>query len=60
MKPTKEELERLEQNTREYLELMKQGNYGDARLTAALLEAATYTLDASWMKGYQARMELKA
>lgn len=60
MKPTSEDLERLERNTRQFLQLMKRGDYQGARLTAGLLEAATYTLDATWMKGYAARMELKA
>ena len=52
---TKQDLERLEANTRQFLKLIKQGNYGDARLIASLLEHATYTLDAAWMKGYEAR-----
>jgi hypothetical protein len=52
---TKQDLERLEANTRQFLKLMKQGNYGDARLISGMLEAATYTLDAAWMKAYQAR-----
>lgn len=60
MQITKEELERLEVNTRQYLKLMKQGNYGDARLIASTLEHATYTLDAAWIKGYQARQRVKA
>ena len=50
-----QDLKRLEANTRQFLKLMKQGNYGDARLISGLLESATYTLDAAWMKGYQAR-----
>jgi hypothetical protein len=56
----KQELQRLEDNTRQFLKLMKQGNYGDARLIASLLEHATYTLDAAWMKGYEARQGRKA
>jgi hypothetical protein len=55
MKITKEELASLERQTEQFLKLMKQGNYGDARLVSGLLEQATYTLDAVWMKGYQAR-----
>jgi hypothetical protein len=50
-----QDLKRLEADTRRFLKLMKQGNYGDARLISGMLEAATYTLDAAWMKGYQAR-----
>lgn len=57
---TKEEATRLEANTREFLKLMKQGNYGDARLVVGLLESATYTLDAAWVKGYEARQGVKA
>jgi hypothetical protein len=52
---TKEEAKRLEANTRQFLKLMNQGNYGDARLVIGLLESATYTLDAAWMKAYQDR-----
>lgn len=59
MKITKEELERLEVNTRQFLQLMKEGNFGDARLVATTLEYATYTLDATWMKGYEARQRVK-
>lgn len=60
MKITKEEFERLEVNTRQFLKLMKEGNFGDARSVASLLEHATYTLDAAWMKGYEARQRVKA
>jgi hypothetical protein len=55
MKITKEELASLERDTKKFLKLMKQGNFGDARLVSGLLEQATYTLDIVWMKGYQAR-----
>jgi hypothetical protein len=57
---TNQELQRLEDNTRKFIQLMKRGNYGDARLIAALLESATYTLNPVWMKGYKARQEVKA
>lgn len=60
MKITKEELERLEANTREFLQLMKQGNFSEARSIATLLEHYTYTLDATWMKAYEARQRVKA
>jgi hypothetical protein len=55
-----QELQRLEDNTRQFIQLMKRGNYGDARLIAGLLESATYTLDPVWMKGNKARQEVKA
>jgi hypothetical protein len=57
---TEEEAKRLKDNTREFLKLMNQGNYGDARLIVGLLESATYTLDAAWVKGYEARTGAKA
>jgi hypothetical protein len=60
MKITKEELASLERQTKKFLKLMKQGNYGDARLISGLLESATYTLDAAWIKGYEAREGRKA
>jgi hypothetical protein len=60
MKITKEELASLERQTKKFLKLMKEGNYGDARLISGLLESATYTLDAVWIKGYEAREGSKA
>jgi hypothetical protein len=54
---TKAELDSLERDTREYLKLMKQGNYADARSISNMLVHATYTLDAVWMKAYEARMK---
>jgi hypothetical protein len=60
MKITKEELASLERQTKQFLKLMKQGNFGDARLVSGLLEHATYTLDAAWIKGYEARQGRKA
>ena len=59
MKITKEEVERLEVNTRQFLKLMKEGNYADARSIATMLQHATYTLDAAWMNGYKARTGAK-
>jgi hypothetical protein len=57
---SKQELKRLEADALRFLKLMRQGNYGDARLIAALLESATYTLNATWIKGYEARQGRKA
>jgi hypothetical protein len=54
---SQKELQQLEADTRKFLKLMKQGNFGDARLVAGLLESATYTLDAVWVKGYEARLK---
>jgi hypothetical protein len=52
---SKKDLELLEADTQKFLKLMKQGNFGDARLVATSLESATYVLDPAWIKGYYGR-----
>jgi hypothetical protein len=52
---SKKDFELLEADTQKFLKLMKQGNFGDARLVANSLESATYVLDPVWVKGYYAR-----
>jgi hypothetical protein len=57
---SQKELQALEADTLKFLKLMKQGNFGDARLVANSLESATYVLDPVWVKGYAARTGAKA
>jgi hypothetical protein len=59
MKITNDQLEVLQRQTEQFLELMKRGNFSDARLISSSLESATYVLDPEWLKGYAARQGVK-
>jgi hypothetical protein len=53
---TNSESKHLKQLLKNYLKLMEQGNYQDARGIAQSLESATYVLDPVWVEAYNKRI----